>query len=95
LIALDPDSPFAVDSRQFEDQIAAGHLAQTAALYKADCLDGSFLDNSPTFEQWALLEHERQQLLLEEAFATVMAQSLSQVGLLHSEPLWCYAEEQL
>ena len=48
-----------VDSLELEAYCAKGDYATAAALYKADFLDGFYMDGSPAFEQWALLERER------------------------------------
>ncbi len=58
-VALDFDAPVTVDSLELEAYCAQGDCATAAALYKADFLDGFYMDGSPAFEQWALLERER------------------------------------
>ncbi|MBI3960158.1 MAG: tetratricopeptide repeat protein [Chloroflexi bacterium] len=47
------------DVTAFEKHLAAGQPEEATALYRGDFLDGFYLDDSPTFEQWALLERER------------------------------------
>ena len=58
-LALNPNAIVDLDARQFERYLAAGQLAMATALYRGDFLDGFYLDGSPSFEQWALLERER------------------------------------
>ncbi|MFO7633873.1 MAG: BTAD domain-containing putative transcriptional regulator, partial [Caldilinea sp.] len=58
-VALDFDASITVDSLELETDCARGHYAAAAALYKADFLDGFYMDGSPAFEQWALTERER------------------------------------
>lgn len=58
-LALNPDAVVDFDARQFERYLAAGQLEAAVALYRSDFLDGFYLDGSPAFEQWALLERER------------------------------------
>ena len=58
-LALNPEAPVAFDCVQFETLLAAGELAAAAALYRGDFLEGFYLDDSPEFEHWALLERER------------------------------------
>jgi predicted ATPase/DNA-binding SARP family transcriptional activator len=96
-VALKPDVVITVDAIHFERQIAAGHLAEAITLYHNDFLTDFYLDGSPLFEQWALLERERlctlalaayQQLIDQHAtsgqltIATATAQRL-----LHLDPL--------
>jgi hypothetical protein len=42
------------------------------ALYRGDFLDGFYLDGSPAFEQWALLERERLRNLALSAFGRLI-----------------------
>jgi WD40 repeat protein/DNA-binding SARP family transcriptional activator len=62
-LALNPDALVDLDARQFERHLAAGELAVATALYRGDFLSGFYLDGSPAFEQWALLERERLRIL--------------------------------
>ena len=97
-LALNPDAVVDLDARQFERHLAAGELAMATALYRGDFLGGFYLDGSPAFEQWALLERERlrtlaigayQQLIDQAATAgqldaaTAYAQRLLQLDPLH------------
>ena len=67
-LALNPDAVVDLDARQFERHLAAGELATAVALYRGDFLSGFYLDGSPAFEQWALLERERLRTLAIAAF---------------------------
>jgi predicted ATPase/DNA-binding SARP family transcriptional activator len=74
-VAIDRSSSVSVDCRAFEDHLVAGRLAQAVALYKGDFLAGFFLDNSPAFEQWALLERERLRTLAISAYQQLVMQT--------------------
>jgi DNA-binding SARP family transcriptional activator len=63
-IALDTRAGVRLDSAQFEADLAAGQIAPATALYAGDFLADFYLDGSPAFEQWALLERERLHTLL-------------------------------
>lgn len=67
-IALNARAAVSVDCRAFEEHLAAGRLGQAIALYRGDFLDGFYIDNSPAFEQWALLERERLRTLAISAY---------------------------
>ncbi|MEZ4731570.1 MAG: BTAD domain-containing putative transcriptional regulator [Caldilineaceae bacterium] len=58
-IGLNPSAVIDVDAMRFETHLADGQLAQATALYQGDFLAGFYLDESPAYEQWALLERER------------------------------------
>jgi predicted ATPase/DNA-binding SARP family transcriptional activator len=58
-LALARHAPIHVDSGRFEGHMAAGHLVEAVSLYGGDFLDSFYLDSSPAFEQWILLERER------------------------------------
>ena len=49
-------------------------LKQATTLYQGDFLDGFYLDNSPAFEQWALLERERLRTLALAAWQQLIEQ---------------------
>lgn len=66
-VALNLAAPLTLDIAQFATQLAAGQFAAAVALYRGDFLDGFYLDGSPAFEQWMLLERER---LRTQAIAT-------------------------
>ena len=97
-LALRPNANIDLDARQFERHLAAGELAMATGLYRGDFLGSFYLDSSPAFEQWALLERERlralaigayQQLVDQAAAAgqfdaaTASAQRLLQLDSLH------------
>ena len=67
-LALNPHATIDLDARQFERYLAAGQLAAAVALYRGDFLEGFYLDGSPAFEQWALLERERLRTLALSAY---------------------------
>lgn len=64
-IALNPNVALQVDSVLFEQEVKAGlngawaQLAAAADRYQGDFLTGFYLDDSPPFEEWLLLERER------------------------------------
>ncbi|MFN8470291.1 MAG: BTAD domain-containing putative transcriptional regulator [Caldilineaceae bacterium] len=74
-LALNPNAGIDLDARQFERHLAAGELATAVALYRGDFLAGFYLDGSPAFEQWALLERERLRNLVLSAYARLIDQS--------------------
>lgn len=96
-VALDPAATITLDATDFESQLAGGHLAEATALYHNDFLIDFFLDGSPAFEQWALLERERlrtlalsayQQLIDHYATAGELATATATAQrLLHLDPL--------
>ncbi len=57
--AIHPNAALTLDAAHFEQHLAAGRLAEATALYNGDFLADFYLDGSPAFEQWALLERER------------------------------------
>src|SRR5262249_52898993 len=57
--------------------LAAGQLEAATTLYRGDFLDGFYLDGSPAFEQWALLERERLRTLAIAAYQQLVDQSAS------------------
>jgi predicted ATPase len=48
--------------------LASGQLDVATALYRGDFLEGFYLEGSPTFDQWALLERERLRVLALSAY---------------------------
>ncbi|NJN83224.1 MAG: hypothetical protein HC802_13695 [Caldilineaceae bacterium] len=96
-LAFKADAPVLLDVADFEDRFAAGDLAAAAALYQGPFLAGFYLDESPAFEQWALLERERlhilaltacQQLITQEATSGQLESAIaSALRLLHLDPL--------
>ncbi|MFN8464547.1 MAG: BTAD domain-containing putative transcriptional regulator [Caldilineaceae bacterium] len=74
-LALNPNADIDLDARQFERQLAAGELATAVALYRGDFLAGFYLDGSPAFEQWALLERERLRNLVLSAYGRLVDQA--------------------
>jgi DNA-binding SARP family transcriptional activator len=91
-IALAPDALIQLDSHELEASLAAGTLAEAVALYRGD-----FLDGSPAFEQWMLLERERLRTLGIAAYQQLITQTTTSgqreqaIGstecLLHLDPL--------
>lgn len=74
-LALNPDAVVELDAGQFERHLAAGELAMATALYRGDFLGGFYLDGSPAFEQWALLERERLRTLAIGAYQQLVDQA--------------------
>ena len=74
-LALNPDAVVDLDARQFERHLAAGEFAMATALYRGDFLGGFYLDGSPAFEQWALLERERLRTLAIAAYQQLVDQA--------------------
>ncbi len=58
-IGLNPNAAIDLDAAHFEARLTNGHVAQATTLYRGDFLIDFYLDESPAFEQWALLERER------------------------------------
>ena len=74
-LALNPAAVVDLDARQFERHLAAGEFAAAVALYRGDFLAGFYLDGSPAFEQWALLERERLRTLAIAAYQQLVDQA--------------------
>ncbi|MEZ4869380.1 MAG: BTAD domain-containing putative transcriptional regulator [Caldilineaceae bacterium] len=95
--AVKPNAAITVDAAHFEAQIVAGHLAEAITLYHNDFLTDFYLDGSPIFEHWALLERERLRTLalaayqqLIDHYATsgqLIAAITTAQQLLHLDPL--------
>jgi len=58
-VGLNPGAAIECDVAAFESHLTGGQPEAATALYGGDFLDGFYLDDSPAFEQWALLERER------------------------------------
>ncbi len=96
-IALAAAAPAQIDSLIFAAHLAAGRLVEATELYQGDFLDGFYLDGSPAFEQWALLERERLRTLIIAAHQQRIGQLVTQSAhgaavtvaqqLLHLDPL--------
>ena len=76
-LALNPEAPIALDCMQFETHLAAGDVAAATALYRGDFLEGFYLDDSPEFEHWALLERERLRTLALAAWQQLVGQQVA------------------
>lgn len=76
-IDLNPSAAVHLDARQFDGYRAAGELAKAVELYRGDFLDGFYLDGSPAFEQWALLERGRLRNLALSAYERLIEQTAS------------------
>ncbi|MCE7986912.1 MAG: hypothetical protein DYG89_37540 [Caldilinea sp. CFX5] len=74
-VALNPAATVTLDAADFEAHLAAGQLSTAVALYQGDFLDGFYLDGSPAFEQWALLERERLRTLAIAAYQQLIGQT--------------------
>lgn len=72
-VAFQPGLAPQVDCLDFESHLAAGRLAEATALYSGDFLNDFYLDGSPAFEQWALLERERLRTLAIAAFQQLIS----------------------
>jgi predicted ATPase/DNA-binding SARP family transcriptional activator len=58
-VHVQPQSIIWLDVQELESCLADGRLEAAVALYKGPFLDGFYLDSSPTFEQWLLVERQR------------------------------------
>jgi len=77
-IGLDPDA-VSVDTLLFERLVRDGTaeaLAQAAALYHGDLLDGLAV-RDPAFEDWLMVERQRLRQLFERALAALMTKALA------------------
>ncbi len=74
-IGVDLPAGAALDVAEFEAALAAGDLEKATDLYHGDFLEGFYLDGSPAFEQWALLERERLRVLALNAYQQRIAQA--------------------
>ena len=96
-IALAANAPIQIDSLRFFAHLAAGQLVEATELYQGDFLDGFYLDGSPAFEQWLLLERQRWRTLAIAAYQQRIGQLTDQGAhgtaitvaqqLLHLDPL--------
>ena len=96
-IALAAAAPVQIDCLIFTTNFAAGRLVEATELYQGDFLDGFYLDGSPAFEQWTLLERERLRTLIIAAHQQRIGQLMTQNAhgeavtvaqqLLHLDPL--------
>ncbi len=77
-VALDFAAPIFVDCVNFESYCTKGRFANAVALYKGDFLDGFYIDGSPAFEQWALMERERLRNLVVSAYQQLVIQATAQ-----------------
>lgn len=73
-VALNPDAPVMLDVTHFTAQVAAGELAAATALYHGPFLASFYLDESPAYEQWALLERERLHVVALTAYQQLITQ---------------------
>lgn len=76
-LAFNPEVPMALDVMQFEAHLAAADLAAATALYRGDFLEGFYLDASPEFEHWVLLERERLRTVALAAWQQLMGQQMT------------------
>ena len=76
-VALNPDAPIALDCMQFETYLEADDAAAATALYHGDFLESFYLDDSPEFEHWALLERERLRTLALGAWQQLVGQQVA------------------
>lgn len=74
-VAIHPDVAIALDVAHFEAELSAGQLATATERYNGDFLQGFYLDGSPLFEQWALLERERLRTLAISAYQQCISQA--------------------
>ncbi len=58
-VTLNPAAAITLDIVHFERYLAEGNLSEGTERYTNDFLADFYLDGSPAFEQWALLERER------------------------------------
>jgi DNA-binding SARP family transcriptional activator len=76
-VGLNPHAAIDVDAVTFQNHLAAGQLDRATGLYRGDFLDGFYLDDSPGFEQWALLERERLRTLALAAWQQFIEQQIA------------------
>jgi predicted ATPase/DNA-binding SARP family transcriptional activator len=90
-VAFAPGVSIQVDARELETHLSAGRLLEAVALYQGDFLDGFYLEGSPTFEQWALLERERLRNLVISAYQQLITQAAAagqpETAIRHAEQL--------
>ncbi|MEZ4869376.1 MAG: BTAD domain-containing putative transcriptional regulator [Caldilineaceae bacterium] len=77
-MALAAAAPVQIDSLRFAAHLAADQLVEATELYQGDFLDGFYLDGSPAFEQWTLLERERLRTLAIGAYQQRIGQLTAQ-----------------
>ncbi len=69
-VAVASDAPLVVDALELADAVEGREFGRAAELYAGPFLEGFFLDDSPTFDQWMSRERRR----LEELFLQACAQ---------------------
>ncbi|MEZ4866281.1 MAG: BTAD domain-containing putative transcriptional regulator [Caldilineaceae bacterium] len=73
-VALNRSASVTLDVADFEARVATGDLAAATALYHGPFLAGFYLDESPAYEQWALLERERLHIVALTAYQQLITQ---------------------
>jgi DNA-binding SARP family transcriptional activator/tetratricopeptide (TPR) repeat protein len=68
-VAVAPDAPLIVDALELADAVEGREFGRAAELYAGPFLEGFFLDDSPSFEQWMSRERRRLEGLFLQACA--------------------------
>src|SRR5215831_10055052 len=68
-VAIATDAPLVVDALELADAVEGREFGRAAELYAGPFLEGFFLDDSPTFDQWMSRERRRLEGLFVQACA--------------------------
>ena len=68
-VAVAPDAPLVVDALELADAVEGREFGRAAEIYGGPFLEGFFLDQSPSFEQWMSRERRRLEGLFLQACA--------------------------
>ena len=68
-VAIAADAPLVVDALELADAVEGREFGRAAELYAGPFLEGFFLDDSPTFDQWMSRERRRLEGLFVQACA--------------------------
>ncbi len=88
-VGLNPEAPIVIDSRRFEQHLETARrteqpgervqaLRAAVALYRGDFLDGLYVAQAESFEEWMLAERERLRQLALHALHTLVTHSAEQ-----------------
>jgi ABC-type oligopeptide transport system substrate-binding subunit/DNA-binding SARP family transcriptional activator len=75
-LSIDPDANVWLDVRELEARLAAGQIEAALDLYRGDFLEGFYVQDSPDFEGWVMLERERLRRLVHNAMRDQVARDL-------------------
>jgi DNA-binding SARP family transcriptional activator len=75
-VAVAPDAPLVVDALELADAVEGREFGRAVQIYAGPFLEGFFLEDSPSFEQWMSRERRR----LEDLFLQACAQECAMLA---------------